>query len=109
MQSIPKDVKLYVYRLIHESFMKELIKEYHLTYYWSHYDALSSICDRSIVANYRAMDIILYVHNKVCKFDRSRKTIVYLPKRYYFSSGVNNQSGYRNMKSLIWGAKTVTI
>ena len=102
MQIIPSDIEIYVHRVIHESLTEELIREYHSKY------------------NYCIKTHVLLSNNYVmCNFRNIHKCGIYgyifiggllwesptshyhdneepvcLPKRYFFSSGMNSLIGY---------------
>lgn len=100
MQSIPKDIDLYVHRLIYESCMRELIQEYHSLYESDVYNQLYLKWKGTAVANYRDVHPI---ENRLI-FGCSHRYIgmifkdgfgVYVPRRYFFSSGMDSLEGYK--------------
>ena len=106
MQSIPDGVDLYVHRLIHESLMKEVIREYH-SLYESDVDGYDMLGYKEstnfYAANYRTgpsiheFNIMYRVNGLMHDYydcDHSDEEVVELPKRYYFSSGMNSCTGY---------------
>ena len=97
MQSIPDGVDLYVHRLIHESLMKEVIREYHSLYACGTNHHLYFKYDYSSCANYRHITSCLGGYNvhRVLFNPRDREDVK-LPKRYFFSSGMNSLTGYNN-------------
>lgn len=96
MKSIPKDVELYIERLIHQEHTKKLITEYHSKYYYSSaFDVLKLRKNDRIVAQYRGIGPIIMTNYNVYAFD-GRKTDSILPSRYIFSSGLDSRLGYKN-------------
>ena len=97
MQSFPKDLKLYVYRMIHKSFMKELHIEYFSIYCISEMDVLKlKVKNRLITytANYRDLQYIFDPTNEWISGLDFRHTQFTLPKKYIFTSGLNSRLGY---------------
>ena len=109
MQSIQKDVDLYIHRLIHESLTKELVREYHVIYRWDDSDNRYIILFKNtnrIAANFRPLNntSLANMIRGLSKYEieirrNDNNEPVCLPKRYFFSSGMNSLTGYNN-KSL---------
>lgn len=98
MQSCPKEIDIYVHRLIHESLIKQVNNEYHFKYYLSNNDTLK-IKNPLGICNYRGLG----VHRKtnfydwfIYKFNHEMIIYVKIPERYFFSSGMNSLEGYKN-------------
>ena len=103
MQSIPKDVDLYVHRMIHESLTKELDREYHSKYNYSTLEDALSTSSYNIGCNFRNIhkfgidgyqSVSWICKPTVTPDRRDNNNLVRLPKRYFFSSGMNSLTGY---------------
>ena len=98
MQSLFKEVELYIYRLIHDSLMKEIVREYHSLYYLkkdNNYLSIKTI-NMSVCCNYRELEFMWSPTNHViCKLDDKYSGRI-LPEKYIFSSGLNSRLGYKN-------------
>ena len=102
MQSIPKDVDLYVHRMIHESLTKELDREYHSKYNYSAITNALYISIYSVGCNYRNIHkfgidgckFVSGIWKPVIPYYHNNNEPVRLPKRYFFSSGMNSLTGY---------------
>ena len=101
MQSIPKDVELYIYRLIHESLMKELVKEYHSLYKWGN----QTLLGRGLVSTGTSLDILVANYRDCTDYEtihtilesrwKPGRCIGFLPNKYFYSSGLNSPFGYK--------------
>ena len=95
---IPKDIQLYVNQLIHGSLMKELLQEYHSKYVYCAF--ANSLLQRNgrFSYNYRKLFKIggITFHYKIVYKNHTHNITPrgYLPKRYFFSSGMNRYTGY---------------
>ena len=103
MQSIPDGVELYVHRLIHESLTRELVREYHATYNCDRYNnIIFKNTYHHAVANFRLLNVTSFL-NYISGLSKSSCGLrlydnnepVRLPKRYFFSSGMNSLEGYK--------------
>lgn len=101
MQSIPDGMEVYVHRLIHESWMKELVKEYHSLYALGIQDRVYLKSKGCIVANYRDFVTDWGRYKCICGCSyyygirrRDGKSIE-VPKRYFYSSGMISLYGYK--------------
>ena len=98
MNSIPKDVKLYIYRLIHKSQMKEIVREYRSSYYLC--KDRNFLCkkniDLTVTANYRELELMWSAINyDIFTLDDKYSGRV-LPEKYMFTSGLDSRFGYKN-------------
>lgn len=101
MKSIPKDVELYIYRFIHESLMKEIVREYHSLYKWTNETVVSaglaSVDTSTItpIANYRFYTGYRTIHPILESRWKPGRCIGFLPNKYFYSSGLNSPFGYK--------------
>lgn len=95
MQSIPKEVEWYIYRLLHESRMKQLLREYHSSYKWGT-QYLASRRNNMRTANYRNTTGYEKIHLLLEPRWMQGIHTDFLPKKYFYSSGLNSPLGYKN-------------
>ena len=104
MQIIPSDIEIYVHRVIHESLTEELIREYHWKYNCS-INTHALLSGNYVMCNYRnihkfGIDGYKFITGLLCDSPTIRlhdnNNPVCLPKRYFFSSGMNSLTGYNN-------------
>lgn len=103
MQSLPKGVELYIHRLIHESFTKEIVKEYNNLYFcdYNYFDGLFSSINSDCFLNYRPLFYYnkdyAHIHNISISIDYyDTEPLPDLPKCYIYTSGLNSGEGYKN-------------
>lgn len=103
MQSLHRDVDLYVHRIIHESLMKELNQEYHSLYGLGQHNEIYLKSKGLVVANYRDFETNWVQYNAIfgCAVNsnsvrrrQDNKNPIKVPNRYRFSSGMDSRTGY---------------
>ena len=102
MQSLPNELKLYIYRMIHEEYTKKLVSEYeNVTYIDSYNELVLKMCimpkDRvgfGITFNVRDLRVQKHYH-RIYNAKTHYVSAVYLPKKYFFTSGMDSLEGYK--------------
>lgn len=95
MQQLPNDIQIYINRLIHKEWIKKIEMEYHLRYRLSVRQTLISPNTYFYLANYREINDDTY-HDCLIRTLEHQRTSARLPKRYIFSSGMNNIQSFKN-------------